>query len=113
MDVVILDGALVALPGTTETKLHENLQNWVDSGPVLEVIGIPLQVVKCSTYQSEEDTCLMKMQAASATSEPQSILYGGVGGGVVLVIALLVVVVVIIVVAVIKGGKRQSTSINR
>ena len=125
-DRVIFGGALVALPGVSETTLHKNLQDWVDTSPVLEVNGVPLQVVKCSTYPLEEDTCLMKKpdsnttkpdidiidpnngkDGQSSSSVGQFTLYFGVGGGAVLVVVLLMVIVLIIVVATRRTKKAQ------
>ena len=118
-DRLILEGALVALPEATEIKLHQHLQDWVDTSPTIEVTGVPLRVVKCSTYPSEEDSCdfkaaatpnvnLITQNVVNNESESPLTLYGGVGGAV-----LVVLLLPCIAVAIVWGIRRKKKQINR
>ena len=118
-DRLILEGALVALPEATEIKLHKHLQDWVDTSPTMEVTGVLLKVVNCSTYPSEEDSCAFKEAATpnvnlitqnvvNNESESPLILYGGVGGAV-----LVVLLFPWITVAIVWGIRRRKRQTNR
>ena len=115
-DRVILEGALVALPEATEIKLHKHLQDWVDTSPTIEVTGVPLRVVKCSTYPSEEDSCMFKEAATQKVVNNESrspvVLYGGVGGGIVVVLLLLTCIVVALIWGM-RRKKRNTCKTNR
>ena len=84
-DRVILEGTIVALPETSEEELHEHLQSWVDAGPTLEVAGVQLTVVKCSTYLLDGKSC---EHDRTSKLESSVFLYSGVAVGVLLVLLL-------------------------
>ena len=118
-DRVILEGALVALPEATEIKLHKHLQDWVDMSPTIEVTGVLLRIIKCSTYPSEKDSCVFKEAATlnvnlitqdvvNNESECPLTLYGGVGGAV-----LVVLLLSCITVAIVWGIRRKKRQTNR
>lgn len=116
-DRVILEGAIIALNKISETKLHQLLQGWVDNSPTMEVTGVSLQVIKCSTSPLDKDSCLFKEVDASSSSLPPTgfkvevvtlkaakdspgsipiTVYGGAGGGVVVVLGVTCFVAMII-----------------
>ena len=112
-DRVILRGALVGTEVSGGSDLHALLQSWVDATPTVQVRGIPLTIIACSTYPGEESSC--EPQAQSSPTVPQVTeassalggipIYAGAAGGAVF---LLVVIVVIIVLVVAVKKKRKS-----
>jgi len=102
-DRVILSGAIVALKETSEVKLGQLLQDWIDSTPILEVTGVSLQVIKCLINATNKDGCHLKEEVIEpSASSPTGLvkvstlksivtkstpiaMYGGIGGGVILV----------------------------
>ena len=87
----------MALPETSEEELHKHLQSWVDTSPTLEVAGVQLTLVKCSTYPSDSKSCELEGPLPNvATSKLKNdgssgssvFLYSGVGVGVLVVLIL-------------------------
>ena len=105
-DRVILQGTLIGTEGGGSTDLHTQLQSWVDGSPIVHVIGIPLQVIPCSTYPGGEASCEIQEPPNSTSSTTTKVvdgpqasaglsgvtLYAAIGGGVavVLIIALVI-----------------------
>ena len=130
-DRVILEGTLVALSKITETKLHQHLQDWVDTSPTIEVTGVSLQVIKCSSYPSDKESCIFKDEVSepSSTSLPpmefsvkvatltaakeKSIpvtVYAGIGGAV--VVGLGITCIAVTAVYIIKRRRSQAYKTN-
>ena len=80
MDIVILQGTIVALPETSEEELHKHLQIWVDAGPTLEITGVQLMIVECSTYPSDGKSC--ELEDPTSKLESSVFLCSGVAVGV-------------------------------
>ncbi len=121
-DRVVLRGALVGTRERSGAELHQQLQEWVDAGQMIQIIGIPLQVIPCSTFSGFEATCSKSSSPIppTTTSPPstststtpvikandeksQSSALGGVPfyaavvGGVAFLVILTVVIVVLVV----------------
>lgn len=125
-DRVILQGTLIGALQSSSADLHTQLQSWVDKRKPVEVIGIPLQVVPCSTYPGGEASCEFQdptspeidttTDAATPTTIPRVVnseessafggvtLYGAVGGGV----ALLMVIAIVIILLALAIKRRRS-----
>lgn len=112
-DRVILQGQLIGTQGSNSTNLHAQLQNWVDNGPTVEVNGIQLQIVPCSTYPGGKVTCVLEVPSSTpsisvvsvvdsvgqSSSKPGGILlYVAVAGGVALLLIIAVVIIVLVIV---------------
>ena len=119
-DRVILRGSLVGVDGTSGAQLHTQLQQWVDSSPKIEVTGVSLEILSCSTYPGNEASCLIQEPSGTVSAEAHNKapsgglpLYAGVGaaGGV----AILVIIVIIIVVALVcrKRMAKKNYQLNR
>ncbi len=107
-DRVSIEGALVAVNNTDEQKLHQFLQDWVDTSPAMEVTGVSLQIIKCSTYSWGKDSCTFREDTSAPTTsqtpaQPKIevatlkssnggslsvIIYAGIGVGVVVVFGI-------------------------
>jgi len=109
-DRVILQGVLVGTPESDSSELHKQLQEWVNDSPALEITGIPLKVVSCSTYIGDGTAC--GIQLASVTTPTRTVkvadpdenvstplsgipLYAGIAGGVALLMVVVIVVVLV------------------
>lgn len=123
-DRILLQGTLIGALQSSSADLHTQLQSWVDTSPTVEVIGIPLQLVPCSTYPGEEASCEFQGPTASANvtastpgvidSEQSSssglggiTLYAALGGGMAVLIGI--IIVVILLVALRRRGRKQFT----
>lgn len=118
-DRVILRGTLIGTRESDSGDLHTQLQAWVDESPTVEVNGIPLQIVPCSTYLGGEASCDIQEPNSTATTFVRVVdqteassaalggvtLYAAVGGGVALV--LIVVLVIGVLVVVIRKRRRS------
>ena len=120
-DRVILRGSLIGLDDNTSAALlHFHLQRWVDGSPSIEVTGIPLDILPCSTYPINQTICEPSSSTGEVTepqtstvsvgemSEPQNLANRGrvsssyeAGLGVVGVLILIAIVIVIIVLAIV------------
>ena len=120
-DRVILRGSLIGLDDNTSAALlHFHLQRWVDGSPSIEVTGVPLDILPCSTYPINQTICEPSSSTGEVTepqtstvsvgevSEPQNLANRGrvsssyeAGLGVVGVLILIAIVIVIIVLAVV------------
>ena len=125
-DRVILQGTLIGALQSSSADLHMQLQSWVDTSSTVEVIGVPLQVVPCSTYPGEEATCEFQEPTSTGTnstattprvidSEEQSAtglggvtIYAAIGGGVA-VLMVIVIVVILVVLALRRRRRKQFT----
>lgn len=105
-DRVVLQGAFVGTPERGGDELHAQLQQWVDEGQMIQVIGIPLEVVACSTYPGSEETCTASsattpiIKVADETAQSSGLggvpLYAAVVGGVALLVIVAIVIAVVI-----------------
>ena len=59
-----------------------HLQIWVDAGPTLEITGVQLMIVKCSTYPLDGKSC--ELEDPTSKLESSVFLYSGVAVGVLL-----------------------------
>lgn len=126
-DRVILQGTLIGALESNSTDLHTQLQNWVDGSPTIEVIGIRLQVVPCSTYPGGEASCEFQEPGSATTAAPTTIprvakpeessglggvtLYAAVGGGVAML--MIVAIVIILLALAIKKRRNKTYTTNR
>ena len=78
----------MALPKTSEEELHKHLQSWVDTSPTLEVAGVQLTLVKCSTYPSDSKSCELEDSLPNVATSKSAFLYSGVGVGVLIVLLM-------------------------
>ena len=118
--------SLSGTQGGSSEDLHTQLQDWVDQSPIIEVTGIQLQVVPCSTYIGGEASCEIQEPSDSTPTEIQVVgpgeasstalggvtLYAVIGGG---VAVLLIVAIVIgaLVLAVRKKCRSKKYETNR
>jgi hypothetical protein len=121
-DRVILQGIMVGALQSSSADLHTQLQSWVDTSPTVQVIGIPLQVVPCSTYPGGEASCELREPTGATPitiprvdSEESSssglggvTLYAAVGGGVA-VLLVIAIVVILLILAVRRRRSKQFT----
>ena len=129
-DRVILQGTLIGTLERSSAELHAHLQTWVDAAHTIEVAGIPLEVVPCSTYTgsggvkcelttpSSTPTVLTSTGREVDTGESSAFggitLYAAVAGGVaVLLFVVLVIVVIVLCVRKRRKTKKYRTDVNR
>ena len=86
---IIIRGNLIGLDNTSAALLHSRLQQWVDSSPKINVTGVFLDILPCSTYLKSEAPCETRVGGVP--------LYVGAVGGVVIIIIIIIVVVVAVV----------------
>ena len=87
---IIIRGNLIGLDNTSAALLHSHLQQWVDSSPRIEVTGVFLDILPCSTYLISE--------APSETQVGGVPLYVGAVGGIVIIIIIIIIIVVVVAV---------------
>lgn len=117
-DRVLLHGALISAQESASAELHTQLQDWVNQAPTVEVIGIPLQVIPCSTYLGDEISCAihapMGTTSISVVNPEENKsgfdlggvpVYASVLGG---LVALVIVIVFVVVVVVAVKRKRRT-----
>ena len=90
---VVLQGALVGTEERSGAELHDQLQDWVDAGQKIQIMGVSLEVVSCSTYPGLEESCGRTTSAPARSGIP---LYAGVAGGVALLVITTAVIVAIV-----------------
>lgn len=103
-DRVLLRGALIGTEGSDSSDLHAQLQSWVDAGPTVEVRGIPLTVIACSTYPGGEASCqiqsptnpVVETEGQASSTFGGIPLYAAVAGGVALLLGVIVVIIVLV-----------------
>ena len=116
-DRVILQGSLIGLDDNTSAALlHFHLQRWVDGSPSIEVTGVPLDILPCSTYPINQTICEPSSSTEPQTSTvsfgdvstPQNLANQGrvslsheVGLGVVGFLILIAIIIIIIVLAIV------------
>lgn len=112
-DRVILHGALIGTESSGSSDLHAQLQSWVDASPTVEVRGIPLTVIACSTYPGGEASCgiesptvpVVGTEGRSSSTFGGIPLYSAVAGGVALM--LMVIIVIIVLVGCVRKRRRR------
>ena len=97
-DRVILRGSLIGTEGSDSSDLHALLQSWVAAGPSVEVRGIRLTVLPCSTYPGDESNC-------GSLSFERLPVYSSVAG--VVVLSLVAIVVTVVVLVCVRRRKKQ------
>lgn len=139
-DRVILQGALIGTLERSSAELHAHLQTWVDAAHTIEVTGIPLEVVPCSTYVGSggvscelttpspaptmlTSTVLMSTMLTSTGREAdpeESSSFGGIalysaaaGGVAVVLFVILVIVLIVLGVRKKRKTRKYRTDVNR
>ena len=118
-DRVILTASLVGTQERHGAELHSLLQQWVNDRQMIQVQGVPLEVIVCSTYPGFAATCSNTPTTTLNSPTPNTSIIkisdktssqyiGGTFGAV----AFLCIVIIIVVVMVVLY-KRHSMRTNR
>ena len=113
-DPVVLQGTLIRFRNVGSTTLHAQLQTWVDTSPSVEIIGVTLKILPCSTY-SGSDTCTQTssstVMSVTDSEQSSSSSFNGIPIYASIVLVLLVFITTVVIVVVVL--KKKQGKLNR
>ena len=112
-DRVVVQGDLIGTDDSSGAELHSQLESWLNTTQEFLILGVPLEVVSCSTYPGFELTCRETSSTTPVTMEAEDLflsgttLYAVIAAG---VVAIFIVIAAIVVVVIVVLKKRRHGS---